>query len=244
MLRRGPLREALLDAWAVVLPTECSGCGEPDRAVCDACRLALLPFVRPVTRSFRNAVADDTITVWSALEYAGVARHVIGAYKDGGRTDAAAALAGPLFAAIMAAIDHAGEAGEASCGEVIRLATIPSSRRAMRSRGYSPVGFLLRQCGLRAERALRQRGEAVDQVGLDQASRNINKQDSLVATRPLDGCRFLVVDDILTTGATLFEARRAITEGGGSVVGYATLAETPRRFPELISSQETGHQKL
>lgn len=244
MLRRGPLREALLDAWAVVLPTDCSGCGEPDRAVCDACRLALFPCLRQVTRGSRNTVTNDTITVCSGLEYAGVARQVIGAYKDGGRTDAAGALAGPLFAAIMAAIDHAGAAGEAGCGTGVHLATIPSSRQAMRARGYRPVEFLLRQSGLRATPALRQRGESADQVGLDRVSRNINKRGSLAAIRPLNGARFLLVDDILTTGATLLEAGRAITEGGGNVVGYATLAETPRRFPELISSQETRHQKL
>ncbi|TFD55103.1 hypothetical protein E3T46_00075, partial [Cryobacterium sp. Hh11] len=93
---RDHLTAAALDAWAALLPTSCSGCGAADRALCAACRLALLPAVHPVTR--------DDVRIWSALTYEGVARHVIAAYKDNGRTDAAAALAAPLRAAIVAAL--------------------------------------------------------------------------------------------------------------------------------------------
>ncbi|HYI32529.1 MAG TPA: phosphoribosyltransferase family protein [Glaciibacter sp.] len=244
MVQFVPFRGALLDALAVMAPTECSGCGAADRAVCAGCRLALVPWVHPARRNAQHLPAEPPITVWSALEYSGVAQRVVGAYKDGGRTDAASALTGPLLAAVAVALERSEHAGDGSSRAGIRLATIPSSRRAMRSRGFKPVELLMRRAGLRASTVLRQTGEAADQVGLDRVSRDLNKRGSLAATQVLDGYRLLLVDDIVTTGATLFEARRAITEGGGIVVGYATLAETPRRFPEVISSQETRPQNL
>jgi predicted amidophosphoribosyltransferase len=51
----------------------------------------------------------------------------------------------------------------------------------------------------------------------------------MAARRPLAGRRVLLVDDVVTTGATLAEAARAVRAAGGSVVGAATLASTPLR---------------
>lgn len=223
---RGRLAAASRDAWATVLPTECSGCGVVDRALCAECRRALVPSVHPVVR-------DDAV-IWAALTYEGAARHAIAAYKDGGRTDAAAALAGPLRAAIVAALAAvpAGRRGRGAArydaGPGIQLVTIPSSRRAWRVRGYHPVDALLHRAGLHPFPALAQRTEALDQVGLGRAARAANKSNSLVARRPLDGMLVILVDDIVTTGATLLEARRAVSAAGGAVVGLATLAETRR----------------
>ncbi|MBC7441803.1 MAG: ComF family protein [Ramlibacter sp.] len=224
MSRPDRVPRAVLDAWAVIMPTACSGCGAPDRSLCAACRGQLRPTVHSSERL--------GVSVWSALDYAGVPRRVLGAFKDGGRTDAAAALAVPLRAAIVAALASQPEPG-------IHLITIPSSRRAWRSRGYHPVELLLRRAGLRATEVLRPAGETVDQVGLGIEARRLNRDRSLVARRSLGGIRVLVVDDILTTGATVLEARRAVLDAGGEVVGVATLAETRRRHPDVGSSPET-----
>ena len=207
------------------MPTECSGCGMPDRALCGACLAALAPEVHSSERS--------GVLVWSALDYSGVARKVLGAFKDGGRTDAAGALAGPLRAAVAAALAPVTE------GSGVHLVTVPSSRRAWRLRGYHPVDLLLGRVGLRATPVLRPVGETQDQVGLGSAERGRNRTGSLVALRPLHGFRALIVDDILTTGATVLEVRRAVLAAGGQVVGVATLAETRRRFPAAECSSET-----
>jgi predicted amidophosphoribosyltransferase len=220
MLRLPIIAGALLDAYAIFAPTECSGCGAPDRALCPDCRLALVPAAHPSLR--------EAGTIWSGLDYAGVPRRVLGAFKDGGRTDAASALARPLRDAIRVAIETADPPAGSVRGELLHLVTVPSSRAAWRTRGYHPVDLLLRRAGLNASRVLRQTGEVLDQVGLDRASRAINRRGSLVAVRRLEGFRCVVVDDIVTTGATLLEASRAVTAAGGYVVGFATVAQTRR----------------
>ena len=230
MRRSRGVGEALLDAWAVVMPTDCSGCGRPDRALCPACRAALQPAVHCTERR--------GVPVWSALDYAGVARQVIGAYKDGGRTDAAGVLSASLRYAVVAALAAAPKAG-ASGGPGIHLVTVPSSRLAWRHRGFHPVDLLLGRCGLVPTRVLRAVRETTDQVGLGSAARGSNREGSLVARRTLEGFRAVVDDDILTTGATVLEARRAVLEAGGEVVGLATLAETRRRFAATDCPTET-----
>jgi predicted amidophosphoribosyltransferase len=223
----GALGEALLDAWAVLMPTECSGCGIPDRALCAACTAALSPEPR--------AAARETLTVWSALDYTDVVGRILVAYKDGGRTDAAPALARALGTAIAAAL-AALEPGEGG----IELVTVPSSRRAWRARGFHPVDLLLGRAGLRPVRLLKPvRAAAVaDQVGLGRDQRLDNRRDTLTAGGSLVGRRILLVDDIVTTGATLLEAQRAVVSAGGVVLGAATVAETRRRQPDHTRSPE------
>ena len=225
---RQAVRAAVLDAWAVLLPAECSGCGRPDRALCAACTAALRAEPRPSTRG--------ELTVWSAVDYSDVTGRVLVGFKDGGRTDAAPALAAALRQAVGAAL-AAADPAQTSGGVV--LVTVPSSRRAWRARGFHPVDLLLGRAGLRGSALLRPCAGVADQVGLGRQQRLDNRSGTLAATRPLDGSRIVLVDDIVTTGATLLEARRALRQAGGEVIGAATVAETRRHHPDIHRSRET-----
>ncbi len=234
------LREAWLDALAVLAPTECSGCGVPDRALCSTCRTALQPVPLRVDL--------PGLPVWAALDYQAVPRAVLVAFKDGGRTDAAPALAAALRAAIEASLRDAGgrggrgggggdRSGTGDCsgtgdrggGGDVYIATVPSTRAAFRRRGYRPVEMLLARAGLRSERVLRPVRRTVDQASLGVAQRAVNRAGSLRAGPRAAGCSYLLVDDILTTGSTLREAARALRAAGGRVVGAAVVARTERR---------------
>ncbi|TAM67506.1 MAG: ComF family protein [Microbacteriaceae bacterium] len=230
------VRGAALDALAVLAPTACSGCGLDDRALCGSCVAALQPAVTMVTVD-----SGRPLPVHCGLRYEGVVRRVLLAVKESGRTDATPALAAAARAAVTGALRtcrrlaapadgaDAGTSASTVAGGSIRLATIPSTRAAFRARGYHPTELILAQAGLRASHPLRTTRQTRDQAALGVDARSANRQGSLQARHTLTGRMYILVDDILTTGATLCEARRAIEAAGGVVLAAAVVANTERR---------------
>ncbi|OJX73880.1 ComF family protein [Leifsonia sp. 71-9] len=217
------IRESVRDAAAVLLPVRCAGCGEPDRSLCSACRRALAPRV--------TAAAAGGVPLWAALEYSGVPRKVLLAFKESGRVDAAPALGRALRAAIVEA-QRASPAPLAGRADALLPVLIPSTAAARRRRGFHPSRMMLARARILVPplwRALRLTRQTQDQAGLSSAGRAANRDGSLEASRRLRGRRCLIVDDIVTTGATIAEAARAIEAVGGVVVGAAAVARTPRR---------------
>jgi predicted amidophosphoribosyltransferase len=143
-------------------------------------------------------------------------------------------------------------------GPVIELVSVPPSRAAWRRRGYDPVTLLCRSTrfssagfgsagigragfssarfgsagvpGIRYShvKVLAPTRRTRSQKTLDETDRATNLAGSLRATRDLTGRCFVIVDDVLTTGATLVETHRAISAGGGQVICGVALAFTPR----------------
>lgn len=206
------IREALLDAWAVLQPVECLGCGAPDRAVCAACREALAaPAPEPVATA-----ADIGVPVWAGADYRGPFRGAVIASKEHARLDAAARLAPALRAAVARALRE--------CTGPVELAPIPSTRRAIRRRGHDPVAELLDAARLPTSRVLVALPASAGQKTRDRAARLASA--GRFRCRPVDGRRFLVVDDVVTTGATLADAVRAIRDAGGEVIAAACCCRT------------------
>jgi predicted amidophosphoribosyltransferase len=214
------LRDALLDAAALLLPVACAGCGVEDRALCDACAAALAP--APV----RRTLADGT-PVTAGLAYDGVARMVVVAMK-GDRPGLARRLAPALAAAVVAAAD----------GRPVELAAVPSTRRARRRRGYDPVRLLIERAGLRAAPVFRAARPHAAQKTLDRTARLAHLDGVFAVRAPLAGRRLVLVDDVVTTGATLLAAAGALRAAGAEVVACAAVASTPRRSAALGGDPE------
>lgn len=202
------VRRALADALTLVLPVDCAGCGVPDEVLCAACRAELRPEVAVDARG--------GVPLVHGLVFDGVAARVVRALKEDGRTGLARALA-PSLAAAVAAI---------GAGAV--LVPIPTSRASFRRRGYRVVELVARRAGLRVERRLRLVRQPRDQRGLDVDARRRNVAGSLVA-QGVAGRDVVVLDDVVTTGATLDEAVRALAAAGARVVACVAIARTPRR---------------
>lgn len=121
---------------------------------------------------------------------------------------------------------------------MLSLVPVPSARSAVAGRGHDPVRRIalaaagwLRRDGLavRVRPALRQRRRVADQSGLTAGQRVANLTGALVV-RPgalIAGDSVVLVDDLLTTGASLAEAARAVRSSGGLPVGAAVVAGPP-----------------
>jgi predicted amidophosphoribosyltransferase len=216
-------RGAVADALALVLPAPCVGCGDAGGPVCGRCREALRP--RVVTTDL------DGLRVYSGLAFEAVAARVIRAVKADARPRLLRPFAPALAAALRALADDLG-ADAAS----LHVVPVPASARAMRTRGFRVVEVATRRAGVVPERRLVAVRRTADQRELGLAERVQNQRGSMAA-RNVRGLPVVIVDDVLTSGATLREAARALHAGGAVVVGAATIAATPRRHGPRSASQ-------
>lgn len=222
-----PLPPILAEALAVVLPDRCTGCGADGVVLCTHCSAAL--------RDRPPAVVEPRHggPVHAALPYEGVARAALLAFKESGRTDLAQPLAEALAGALRAALPPGGRA--------VAVVPVPPSAAGDRRRGYRPVELLLRRCGLRPTRLLRTRAESsVQQKNLDRAARAAARDGAFrVAStgERMRGREVILVDDVVTTGASLAAAQAALEAAGVPVVARAALCATAERIPRTSAPE-------
>jgi len=185
---------------------------------------------------------------WAATPYDGVARAALVAYKDGDRRDLRSVLAPMLTGAMTMALvtDPTLVAALASGRRPVLVVPVPSAPAAVRRRGDAPLEVLTRaaagRCGLTdselaVSSVLRLRRRVADQSGLNHRQRAANLERAMQVGQGKEavvrGADCLLIDDVMTTGATLVEASRALREGGADHVVAAVVAATQRHFIPL-----------
>ncbi|MGP4045595.1 ComF family protein [Streptomyces sp. 2A115] len=216
------------DLTDLVLPAECGGCGRPRTVLCPECRAALMGAVpcrvRPVPEP------PGLPVVHAAAPYEDEVRAALLAHKERG----ALMLAGPLGVVLAGTVRAGlGPGGAGGPEAPVLLVPVPSARRAVRARGHDPARRIalaaageLRRTGTptRVLGVLRQRRAVADQSGLNSRQRLDNLAGALeVAAGGVrllaGGGRVVLVDDLMTTGASLAEAARALRAASSEARG-------------------------
>ena len=245
----GMLRLLAAGALDLIAPATCAGCSSAvarDRGLCEMCRADL---TRPalVQRELRSS--GLTVPAVAATAYDGAVRTTLVSYKERGRRSLRHDLGALLFRSCAAV------AVDARVSSSALLVPVPSRRSTVKARGFDAVRLLgeaaagqLRRVGFNARVApvLGHMREVADQAGLSVTDRRANLAGALGFRRPHDagglrGRAVIVVDDIVTTGATAAEAARALIEGDAIVIGVAAVAATPKRLAKESRSDAVPH---
>ncbi|OBF03439.1 phosphoribosyltransferase [Mycobacterium sp. ACS4054] len=205
----------------LILPLQCGGCGAPSTRWCAACARELR-----VTADQPHVVSprvDPGVPVFALGRYAGARRQAILALKEHGRAD----LVGPLARALATGVHRLLSWGIVETP--LAVVPAPTRRSAARRRGGDPVTRLARAAvaghpAITVAPALRMRALARDSVGLGTGARerNVAGRVLLRGTRPRG--EVLIIDDIVTTGATARESVRALDAAGVRVAAVLTVA--------------------
>lgn len=225
------MTEAPLDLLLdLVLGSACAACARPGRVLCRACESGLprAPVAcRPVPCPAGLAPA------YALGDYAGALKLLVNAHKEQQRF----ALARPLGDLLAEAVRAHAPPGAGA----VAVVPVPSRAAVVRRRGHDPLLRSVRRAAARlratgvpavAVQALRSVRVVQDQAGLGAADRARNLAGTMLCVRagPLIAADAVVVaDDVLTTGATLREAQRALEAAGVAVTGLAVVAATRRR---------------
>ena len=199
----------------LVLPLECGGCGLASTRWCEQCAVALT--VRADEPHLASPRLDPGVPVFSLGRYAGPRRRAILGLKERGRTD----LTAPLGRALGQGIAHLETWG--ILDRSVTLVPAPTRRIAARRRGGDPVTRIARVAWPEVVQALRSRAFTRDSVGLSVPDRQRNVANRVRLVRPVDG-PVVLVDDIITTGATATESVRVLQTAGAAVLAVLTLA--------------------
>lgn len=126
------------------------------------------------------------------------------------------------------------DAAEPSVAGITIVLPVPSSRQALRRRGFNPAGEIARQLAARLEIPYRpglvlRSGEGASQKRLGRAARTGLQAGRYACAGRVDGAVVAVVDDVLTTGATLHAIAAALKQAGAAKVVGLVVARTPYR---------------
>ncbi|MCZ3389966.1 MAG: ComF family protein [Actinomycetia bacterium] len=212
-----------MQQWAALIDLaigrHCLDCGRVGQVWCDRCLHRVLDVHPRLTPGGQSVVA--------AARYAGSVPTAIVAHKEQGHLALAAPLGRLLVAAMVVPPEGVGRSAPV-------LVPVPSTRAASRTRGQDHARRLARAVGaltaLPVEPALRWSRQVHDQAALSARSRSENVRHAMSASPPPRvGARAWLVDDVMTTGATLDEGVRALETAGWPVAGVSVVATVDAR---------------
>ena len=208
----------------LALPPLCAGCGAEGAALCPSCLPDLrarldLPAGTPI--GLAEGPPHPLLQLEWCAAFRGATRAALHALKYAGERR----LAEPLGRAVADRWRHAGAGGEL-------LVPVPVHEARRRERGYDQAALLAevaaRHLALPWAPALERTRATTAQYHLDRRRRAANVADAFAVgaahRRTVQGRWVVLVDDVVTTGATLSEAAAALLQAGAAAVSAITVA--------------------
>lgn len=228
-------RGLLTDAVDLVLSRSCIGCGDLGSVMCPAC---WTQFAQPHPHAEAGRILN--VPVVAGTRYEGTMQTAVNAHKERHLHALGPALGGFLAAALLEAAPQL---------SFIDVVSIPAHADSLRRRGFDSVAAVVRQARrhlasvgieLRTAEVLVRVRDGGRQVGRSVRAREQALAGSMTVDPRLVRApgRVVLVDDVVTSGATLAEAARALRAGGIEVIAAAAVAGTPLRQAEPIGSRE------
>lgn len=241
------IREAALE---LIAPTRCCGCERPGVLICSGCLSELEP-IDPAhsclhcgapygdvlcTECARDALANQSTgervagsidRCLAAACYEGPLPRIIRAYKDAGEERLAPYLADLL----RDAAEHAEQSAPERYGGLVSSADavvfVPVTAKALLRRGFDHMEAVTRSfasgTGVAFLDALAKRGKT-DQRELNRSERRLAQQGVYEVVEEVAGKRLLLLDDVITTGATARAAADALRFAGACSIDVLALA--------------------
>jgi predicted amidophosphoribosyltransferase len=199
----------------LIFPSRCISCKRLGDSLCYICNRSWAP------RSLQVKISrKPEFVVYSAITYSDIAASVILAAKESHIKSADLLVADAISFSLTQWLQREW---------VDTLIPIPSRKSAARKRGRQFIEEMAQivsiTSGIRVASPLEHSRVVRDQSGLGYELRRNNLAGALVVNGNPQGLgRALLVDDLVTTGATLNEAARALRYAGIEVVGAVTAA--------------------
>ncbi len=222
-------KKTLLD---LLFPPRCVHCRTTGALLCPSCLDQITPFAEPICPtcsrplpsgqslcSFCRARPPELDRLCAAAPFDGPLRKAIHALKYNNLRDLADPL-GDLLLDVWKAQDFPAD----------MIVPVPLHQTREQERGYNQSALLAERLAQRTglpvkEQALQRTRQTPPQVGLSARERWLNVRGAFAASPThIAGHRPLLIDDVLTTGATLSACARALREQGAQAVYGLTLA--------------------
>jgi len=222
---RNVLGAAANRALDLALPASCAGCGREGQALCGECRTALdirLMAAPGVPIGLPADIPAPLLQLEWCAPFTGVARRALHSLKYGGERR----LAPLMGAAVARRWARAGAAGDA-------FVPVPASPDRVRERGYDQAALIATEAARRLPlpviEALERTRATTAQFDLDRAARVTNLADAFRArdaavAAAVRGRWLVLVDDVVTTGATLAACAVALLDAGALAVSAIAVA--------------------
>lgn len=203
------------DLLNLLLPTGCALCAARGAPICEVCQSSLEWQPRFI---FRDELPGVVVSNYETVE-----QKLIHSFKEKGQTSLLAYLAKPLVPALVRlsqGVSHP------------LLVPIPSRGSNYLKRGFVPAKVFAQKLNSMAKRPatfadlLSFNRSVADQSQLDVLSRSLNLKGSMSGDQALAGRSVILIDDIVTSGATILEGARAAVSAGATVVGFLAFSET------------------